>query len=283
MIKTIKIILLIMLISINQSSKAGYMYRYKADGYYILNKEINHNTLPVINTESLDVGATNELYSLFLSGSDSDGDILSWSLSGNIPNGISVNSSTGELSGTPTEGGDFNIVIELTDGENFVSKNITWHITEYCEIGPPGTICDSDGAMYVGSLSDNIRRYAAPNDLSSEYRWSTINENINSMSNIDGNANTNVIIQQYPSDVNIAANKCKEELGEEWYLPAFQEQWLIRGYAVELNINTSKYYSSSTQWSTSPNSLRAQNRTTTNLSAVSIDKGVVYPVRCLRH
>jgi len=70
---------------------------------------------PTITTTSLPSGTEGLAYSYTLSG-QSGTPTYSWSLSaGTLPTGLSLNSSTGAITGTPTVTGTFPITIQLTD------------------------------------------------------------------------------------------------------------------------------------------------------------------------
>ena len=77
--------------------------------------QITVNLPPRILTGSLPGGIRGSAYSLSLSESGGTSP-FTWSVfSGAIPNGLSLNPSTGALSGTPTAGGTWDFEVELTD------------------------------------------------------------------------------------------------------------------------------------------------------------------------
>ena len=60
--------------------------------------------------------------------SDPDvGDTLTYSAS-NLPPGMSINSSTGDITGTPTSQGAFTVNVTVTDGDNPVTRSFLWTI-----------------------------------------------------------------------------------------------------------------------------------------------------------
>jgi len=67
-----------------------------------------------------------------LSATDPNGDTLVFSASG-LPSGVSINPATGEISGTPTASGTFNVIATASDGVNSDSESFTWNIAA----GPP--------------------------------------------------------------------------------------------------------------------------------------------------
>lgn len=72
-------------------------------------------TFAITTSAPLPEPTVGEPYSVFLQGSG--GSLpYSWSVtSGTLPTGLSLNSTTGEISGTPTASGDFSFTITLTD------------------------------------------------------------------------------------------------------------------------------------------------------------------------
>jgi hypothetical protein len=82
-----------------------------------LSIDVTDSTLTV-TTRSLPAGNVNLPYSAVVQASGGDGN-NTWSVaSGTLPPGLSLNSSTGAISGTPTTQGQSNFIIEVQDGEN---------------------------------------------------------------------------------------------------------------------------------------------------------------------
>ena len=61
----------------------------------------------------------------------------SWSIiSGSLPDGLSLNPSTGEITGTPTVMGNFNIQVQVTDSSSQSSNtNLTISVSDGNQIG----------------------------------------------------------------------------------------------------------------------------------------------------
>ena len=66
---------------------------------------------------------------LQLSASDPNGDPLRFSGSG-LPPGLSLDSSSGRISGSPSTAGNYNAVLAVSDGVNSASINLAWTVTE---------------------------------------------------------------------------------------------------------------------------------------------------------
>ena len=73
---------------------------------------------------------------LQMQATDPNGDLLTWSAT-NLPAGLSINPSSGLISGTPTVLGDFSAVVTVTDSNTPpVSTNFTWTINDLLTIQP---------------------------------------------------------------------------------------------------------------------------------------------------
>ena len=90
-------------------------------------------TAPRIRTDYLPDAYLNQSYSTYLSASGTKP--LTWSASGNIPPGLSLNPSTGEFSGTPTSEGNFTLSVTAAN-ENGTSdpKSFTMNVWDIPEI-----------------------------------------------------------------------------------------------------------------------------------------------------
>lgn len=284
----ISIILLLINFNVNAQE---FKYRYKADGVIYGEKINNINYAPIINSSNLPNGYVGTAYSYTISGSDSNGDILSWSWSGNIPAGLSLNSSTGNISGIPSLDGVYNVQVELTDDiNNPVNKSFSISVFD-CSTASIGTVCE-DGAVYVGSL-DGIRRYVAANDLSSNKFFGINDISLESIPGYqgygnDGETNTDLLTPSYDSyndgfRVGTAAQDCRNELGSEWYLPSLNELLLIEDNISSFSSDFLDTFSDTYYWTSSQsgtegarlvNILTADNRGSL--------KNVEHFVRCYR-
>ena len=111
-----------------------------------------------------------------------------------------------------------------------------------CLTGEIGTVCETDGAIYVGEIG-GVRRYAADSSIEGKYwgAWDVIynNDYGGSMTNVnsafsenDGEINTNILTPTYDYLVDPSrrtgtiAMDCRNK-GNEWYLPTRIEVELI--------------------------------------------------------
>ena len=63
-----------------------------------------------------------------LTGSDADGDALTYGANG-LPPGVALTVSTGLLSGTPTEAGTYSVTATVFDGAQSASRTFIWTVT----------------------------------------------------------------------------------------------------------------------------------------------------------
>ena len=121
---------------------------------------------------------------------------------------------------------------------------------DVCTTGPVGTVCTSDGAIYVGDLG-GARRYVRDSD-SGTVVFASGSANYAS-NNTDGLSITNILINTPPGGYSYPAATTCRALGISWYVPARDELNLLWTNRVVLNlasigINVSgSYYATSTQ------------------------------------
>jgi YVTN family beta-propeller protein len=65
---------------------------------------------------------------LALTATDPNGDVLGYGATG-LPPGLTLNGSTGAITGTPTTTGSFNVVAAASDGVNTATVSFTWTVT----------------------------------------------------------------------------------------------------------------------------------------------------------
>ena len=103
-----------------------------------------------------------------------------------------------------------------------------------CLTGEIGTVCETDGAIYVGEIG-GVRRYADSSSLGRRTWWAWTDvynydfggsmANVNNAFSInDGEINTNLLIESIYNSV--PAEDCRNK-GSEWYFPSINEISLI--------------------------------------------------------
>jgi len=86
---------------------------------------------------------------LQVNASDPDGDNLSYSATG-LPAGLSINSSNGKITGSPTSAMTKNVSITVSDGSLTASRSFSWTINATSSCG--GLIQEAEDATLYGTL-----------------------------------------------------------------------------------------------------------------------------------
>jgi hypothetical protein len=95
------------------------------------------NSAPTIVTPSKQNSGRNTSPRLTIQANDSDGDYLLYSATG-LPNGLNIDTSTGQISGTVTNIGDYQVVVSVSDGEDSSTTSFSWKVTESTDTGSSG-------------------------------------------------------------------------------------------------------------------------------------------------
>jgi hypothetical protein len=138
---------------------------------------IHPNLAPVVTNPGSQLGFQGVSVTLAMAGTDGNGDSLTWSAQ-NLPAGLSIDPSTGIISGTPTAMGTFPVVITAADQTANGQASFTWSIGSPVPdavqlISPSGSIptsiplfvwtADPRATYYLLSVTDGAE--AAPTQM----------------------------------------------------------------------------------------------------------------------
>lgn len=105
---------------------------------------------PIIATTSLPDGALGTSYSQTLT-ADGDDKIVTWSVtSGNLPDGLRLEESSGKISGTPAKAGDFTFTVKATNDSGNHSRELSIHIP----LAAPIVVWPTASLTYGKTLAD---------------------------------------------------------------------------------------------------------------------------------
>ena len=157
----------------------------KIDNSGTLPETISGKQLPEITTASLPNGEVDKNYSQILA---SDNNPTSWSVtSGSLPAGLTMNESTGEISGIPTTAEESTFTVTATNDSGSDSKAFILTVTQ------PVTSVTLDKntlELYTGS-SENLTATVAPDNATNKtVTWSSSD---NTVATVDNNGNVTAV------------------------------------------------------------------------------------------
>ncbi len=122
------------------------------------------NTPPSISTPANQTSQTGVAVNLTIQASDVDGDALSYTATG-LPAGLSINDSTGVISGTASSAGNSTVIITVNDGQASSTAQFGWRVTTVNTNHPPQLSAPANQSGQVGdSISLAIQATDADSD-----------------------------------------------------------------------------------------------------------------------
>ncbi len=126
----------------------------------------NPAVTPVLSPPGNQAGPQGTAVNLQLSATDPNGDELGYAATG-LPAGLSINPLTGQISGTPTTPGSYNVVVAASDGVNSATANLVWQITQIAPLvlaplPQPAPVVHGSTVSFTGVVSNGV----VP-----QYRW----------------------------------------------------------------------------------------------------------------
>lgn len=226
------------------------------------------NHAPLITSTAVISATKGQSYSYDVSATDSDGDILVYSLT-TKPTGMTINSSTGLITWTPTAIGSFGVTVKASDGELFDTQSFIVTVEEngvYAlrDIGPAGGYIFYDKGYYSSGW-----RYLEAAPVSTEWtekRWGSYGTLIGGTKRDigTGQSNTTIIVTWLNNNLDDtlgdvtyktdrAAYLCDALVHggySDWFLPSEDENFLMY---VNLHLQAVGGFADKIYWSSTEN------------------------------
>lgn len=124
----------------------------------------SNNNIPSITNPGDQSNDPTQNVSLAITASDPDQDTLSY-IAVNLPAGMSINGSTGAISGTPTTMGTYYVSVSVNDGNGAIAAtSFIWEITE-----PPNTApAITSPGNQTGEVGDSVNLTIAVSDVDND-------------------------------------------------------------------------------------------------------------------
>ena len=230
------------------------------------------NNAPVITSTPVTSATKNQAYSYDVNATDSDGDTLFYSLT-TTPSGMSINSSTGLITWTPTTIGNYNVTVEVSDGALFDTQSYTITVADSGAYPIGGTGPAGGHIFYDKGSYSNGWRYLEAAPASTEWtdkEWGSFGTLIGGTETGigSGQSNTTIIVTwlnnnsddthgdvTYKTDR--AAYLCDAlNIGgySDWFLPSkdelnlMYENLYLKGFGGFADCSDCYYWSSSEVW-----------------------------------
>ena len=135
---------------------------------------------PAITTESLPDGTVDKPYTATL---EATGNNITWSVTeGTLPEGLTLNESTGEITGIPTTDGQFQITVTATNSVGSIDRTYTLNIKP-ATVSVTGLKLDKDSLTLQENGSDTLIATVEPTDATNKaVTWASSDNNIATVS-----------------------------------------------------------------------------------------------------
>ena len=134
---------------------------------------------PTITTESLPNGTVNEEYSQTLAATGSD--TITWSIEsgGTLPTGLSLNGSTGAITGTPTAAGTYNFTVKAESSYGSDSKELSITISAATSVSVTGVTLNKTSTELTVGQSETLTAAVEPSNATNKnVTWSSSAESV---------------------------------------------------------------------------------------------------------
>lgn len=140
----------------------------------------NPATVPTLAAVAARTDTVGNAASLQLTGSDPNGDALSYSAS-SLPPGVTLNTATGLISGAPTTAGTYDVVVGVSDGVNSTTRNFVWTVQTPVPLvittvpTPTATASGSSVTLTAQATGNGVQYAWNFGDGSADTAWSSSN------------------------------------------------------------------------------------------------------------
>ena len=136
----------------------GYwmLFALNAQGVPSVSKVLKVSTsgVPVIVNPGDQSTLVNTGATLNVQASDPNGDALTFSATA-LPQGLTINATTGIISGTPTVVGSSGVVVSVTDGTNTATASFAWNVTNSQTNGTSTVFGSAGGTAFTDTVAAN--------------------------------------------------------------------------------------------------------------------------------